>query len=91
MRSGDRPATTLTRTTLVASLLFERVAELMLLNAGHWVAAGKWLPRRLRTLDRDRADALSVPLLAGDLTVFAARAEDELRRAGGRVQAGFVR
>lgn len=76
---------------VVAGVLFERVAELMLLTSGRWVATGKWLPRRLRALDRDRADALSAPLLAGDLTGFAARVEDELGRAGGRVQAGFVR
>lgn len=86
-----RDATDPLERQVVAGLLFERVGELMLLNAGRWVATGKWLPRRLRALDRDRADALSVPLLAGDVTAFAARVEDELRRAGGRVQAGFVR
>lgn len=76
---------------MVSAVLFERVAELMLLSEGHWIATGKWLPRRLRHLSRERADLLSEPLLAGDLTTFAARVEAELLRAGGRVQAGFVR
>jgi hypothetical protein len=76
---------------VVASLLFERTAELMLLRAGHWIGAGKWLPRRLRALSPERAERLSAPLLAGDLTLFAAHVAEELERAGGRVQAGFVR
>ncbi|UPL17999.1 hypothetical protein [Microbacterium aurugineum] len=76
---------------VVANLLFERIAELMLLSEGHWVATGKWLPRRLRSLSPERADLLGDPLLAGDIARFAARVEIELRRAGGRVQAGFVR
>ena len=74
-----------------ASLLFERIAELMLLEAGRWIAAGKWLPRRLRALDPLRAERLSAPLLANDLDLFAARVDEELERAGGRVQGGFVR
>lgn len=76
---------------VVASLLFERTAELMLLGAGHWIGAGKWLPRRLRALSPERAERLSAPLLAGDLTLFAEHVSEELDRAGGRVQAGFVR
>lgn len=74
-----------------ASLLFERTAELMLLTAGRWIATGKWLPRRLRAMDADRAERLSHPLLAGDLDLFSSRVEEELERAGGRVQDGFVR
>lgn len=76
---------------VVANLLFERIAELMLLSEGHWVATGKWLPRRLRSLSPERAGLLGDPLLARDIVLFAARVETELRRAGGRVQAGFVR
>lgn len=74
-----------------ASILFERTAELMLLDAGRWIATGKWLPRRLRDLDPVRSDALAGPLLANDYPTFAARVEAELERAGGRVQTGFVR
>lgn len=76
---------------VIASLLFERTAELILLGAGRWVGAGKYLPRRLREFDAERADALAAPLLADDLVAFAAQVERELTAAGGRVQAGFVR
>ncbi|WP_144877339.1 nucleotidyltransferase domain-containing protein [Microbacterium sp. 1.5R] len=74
-----------------ASILFERTAELMLLTSGRWIATGKWLPRRLRALDAIRAERLSAPLLADDLDLFATRVDEELERAGGRVQDGFVR
>lgn len=76
---------------VVASVLFERTAELMLLDAGRWIGAGKWLPRRLRELDAPRAGRLAAPLLAGDYTAFADRVEEELDRMGGRVGDGFVR
>lgn len=76
---------------VLASLLFERTAELILLTNGRWVGAGKYLPRRLREFDAERADALSAPLLAHDHTAFAARVAHELERAGGRLQDGFER
>lgn len=76
---------------IIAFTVFERTAELMLLTEGSWIGSGKYLPRRLRALSEERAHLLAEPLLIGDLTVFADRAEDELRRAGGRVQEGFVR
>lgn len=86
-----RDATDPLEQRVLASTLFERLAELMLLTAGRWVGTGKWLPRRLRELDPDRAEQLAAPLLHGDLTLFADRVEAELTRAGGRVQVGFVR
>ncbi|KYJ99400.1 hypothetical protein [Microbacterium sp. CH1] len=76
---------------VVAGLLFERMAELMLLANGQWIGSGKWLPRRLRAWSPERAEQLSAPLLAGDIPGFAARVGEELELAGGRVQAGFVR
>lgn len=76
---------------VVAWALFEKLAELMLLANRRWVATGKHLPRRLRELDRDRTNALTGPLLDGDFAAFAARAEDELARAGGRIAAGIER
>lgn len=76
---------------VVASALFERTAELMLLTERRWIGTGKYLPRRLCALSAERADRLTQPLIAGDLIAFADRAEDELRLAGGRVQAGLVR
>lgn len=74
-----------------AAILFERIAELILLSEGRWIATGKWLPRRLRNLSRERADLLSIPLIERDYDTFASRVSDELDRAGGRVQNGFVR
>ncbi|WP_146115329.1 nucleotidyltransferase domain-containing protein [Microbacterium sp. MYb62] len=86
-----RDATDALERRVVSATLFERIAELMLLAEGRWIAAGKWLPRRLRDLSPERAALLSTPLLADDLSAFAQQVEAELRRAGGRVQAGFVR
>ncbi|REJ06640.1 nucleotidyltransferase domain-containing protein [Microbacterium bovistercoris] len=76
---------------VLASVLFERTAELMLLAEGQWLGTGKWLPRRLRVLETDRVEALSAPLLAGDYGTLANRVQAELDRAGGRMQDGFVR
>jgi hypothetical protein len=76
---------------IIATLLVQRTAELMLLDAGRWIASGKWLPRRLRALDTARADALASALLAGDHLHLADVVQNELDRAGGRVQAGFIR
>lgn len=76
---------------VVASALFEQTAELMLLSGGHWLAMGKHLPRRLRTLSTERADALAKPWLAGDFDAFGDAVQVELRAAGGRLQSGFVR
>ncbi|MDT0156897.1 hypothetical protein Q9R19_04565 [Microbacterium sp. ARD32] len=76
---------------VLASALFERTAELILLEAGHWIGTGKWLPRRLRVFDSERTEQLTTPLLRDDYAAFADRVEAELVRAGGRVQAGFVR
>ncbi|QMU97903.1 nucleotidyltransferase domain-containing protein [Microbacterium esteraromaticum] len=76
---------------VVAGLLFERTAELMLLTAGRWIGTGKWLPRRLREWDATRAGALAAALTSGDHAAFADQVQAELDRAGGRVQAGFRR
>lgn len=76
---------------ILAALLFERVAELILLTNGRWIGAGKYLPRRLREFDADRAHLLSEPLLADDHALFARRIADELDRAGGRLQEGYER
>lgn len=86
-----RDATDPLEQQIAAAILFERIAKLMLLSERRWIATGKWLPRRLRNLSSERADLLSVPLLDHDYATFAARVEDELDRAGGRVQGGFVR
>lgn len=76
---------------VIAALLLPKTAELMLLAAGRWIGGGKNLARRLRDLDRERAEALVVPYGAGDLDSFAERVEHELTLAGGRVREGFTR
>ncbi|UYO98258.1 nucleotidyltransferase domain-containing protein [Microbacterium sp. M28] len=76
---------------VVGATLFERTAELMLLTHARWIGTGKYLPRRLREWDVSRADALARPLLLGDHAGLADAVSAELDRAGGRVQAGFVR
>ncbi len=75
----------------LAAILFDRISELILLTNGRSIAAGKWLPRRLRDFDPLRAERLAAPLLADDSAVFAERVDEELSRAGGRVQEGHVR
>ena len=76
---------------VLAGLLFERTAELILVTNGHWIGAGKYLPRRLREFDAGRARLLSEPYLADDHDLFARQITDELERAGGRLQEGFER
>lgn len=76
---------------VIASTLFDRIAELILLANGHWIGTGKYLPRRLRELSSEIADQLSAPLLSGDLPAFSREAEFWLERAGGRIHTGFVR
>lgn len=76
---------------VVAGILFERIAELMLLSNGEWLGAGKHLVRRFRAWNAVRSEALAYPLINGDMRAFAEGVEDELRRAGGRVHEGFER
>jgi predicted nucleotidyltransferase len=75
----------------LAAKLLEALAELMLLSNGQWIGGGKWLIRRLREWNTDRANELATPFIADDLPAFAIAADLELERLGGRVQAGFVR
>lgn len=76
---------------VIAATLFERTAHLMLLDGARWIAAGKHLPRALRSMDPVRAAELIDPWVRGELDGFAAAAAAELDRAGGRVQADFTR
>lgn len=76
---------------VIGATLYERLAELILLHSGRWIGAGKNLPRRLRALDADRAEALGSHLVAGDYSAFNELALRELEALGGRVNAGFVR
>lgn len=76
---------------VIAWSLFQQLAELMLLIERRWIGTGKYLPRRLRELSPSRVDRITSPLLRGDFAAFATCVDGELARAGGRVQAGFVR
>ena len=76
---------------VIAATLFERTAQLMLLNGARWIATGKHLPRALRSMAPDRAARLIEPWLHGDFDAFAAAVAVELDLAGGRVQVGFTR
>ncbi len=86
-----RDATAPVERHLLAALLYERIAELILLTNSRWMGAGKYLPRRLTDFDPDRAARLAAPLIEGRHDQFAAVVEIELERAGGRVQEGFQR
>lgn len=76
---------------VIAALLYERTAELVLLTNSRWIGTGKYLPRRLAEFDPDRAAALAAYLVSGDHDLFAEQVKIELDRAGGRVQEGFQR
>ena len=76
---------------VIASTLFRLVGELMLLDAGQWIGTGKYLARRLREWDTVRTAAIAEPFLRHDHERFADAVAHELDRAGGRVQAGFIR
>ena len=86
-----RDATAPAERHVLAALLYERTAELILLSNSRWIGAGKYLPRRLAEFDQDRAAALVTPLVEGRHDQFANRIAIELDRAGGRVQEGFRR
>lgn len=76
---------------VLMSLLFSETAELALLSNGQWIGTGKYLPRRLRAWDDERARELADPYLAGDRERFLTAVEHELALAGGRRQAGHAR
>lgn len=86
-----RDATDPVERHILAALLYERTAELILLSNSRWIGAGKYLPRRLTEFDPDRAAALAAHLAEGQHDRFVAQIEIELDRAGGRVQEGFQR
>ncbi|GGF47184.1 hypothetical protein GCM10010922_23740 [Microbacterium sorbitolivorans] len=86
-----RDATDPVERHILAALLYEKTAELILLSNSRWIGAGKYLPRRLTEFDPDRASALATPLTESQHDRFATQIEIELDRAGGRVQEGFHR
>lgn len=75
---------------VLAGLLFQRLAEFLLLASGQWMASGRWLLIRLRELDAEFADALGAALVARDRTALEALTLQALTPYGGRLMDGHV-
>lgn len=73
----------------------ERSVQLRLRLAGHWIGAGKWIPRTLRQVDPAKADELRDALERycrhGDKRPLIRFAEQALQKVGGRLFAGYHR
>ncbi|MBB4945397.1 hypothetical protein F4556_000932 [Kitasatospora gansuensis] len=80
---------------VIAALLLDRTAELLLSTGGHWQGVGKWLPRRLRAAHPDLADQLLTGhrtlARGGSRTPFAEAVTAALAHCGGPLQAGYRR
>jgi len=71
----------------IAALLYQKLADLILLGRGAWSGRGKWAPRVMKTLDAQLAtefDAAFGLAAAGDGARFLALADRELALHGGR-------
>lgn len=71
--------------------LFRALGELATLVAGGWLGSGKWLARRLRSVDPSSADQLEAFAGERDPAHAAAAASRLLEVLGGRVDHDFVR
>ncbi|MGO7632806.1 nucleotidyltransferase domain-containing protein [Rhizobium leguminosarum] len=83
---GDRPP------EAIAALLYQKLADLILLGRGAWTGRGKWAPRLMKKLDAQLAaefDAAFRLAVVGDGTRFLALADRELALHGGRYFEGF--
>jgi hypothetical protein len=79
-------------TAAVAASLYPMLADLILFGRGAWSGRGKWIPRLLRQLDGDLADAFDKAFrlaVAGNAERLVALAESELARHGGALFAGY--
>jgi hypothetical protein len=80
---------------VVAALLLDRTAELLLATGGHWQGRGKWLPRWLRAAHPALADQLLTGyrtlVQGGSRTPFAEAVATVLTHCGGPLQAGYRR
>lgn len=78
----------------IGTALMVDAAALMLRSRGHWIGAGKWLPRTLAAMDTElahRFDAGFEALLSqGETGSVLALLDEELARHGGRLFGGFV-
>nr|WP_246706378.1 nucleotidyltransferase domain-containing protein [Rhizobium laguerreae] len=76
----------------IAALLYQKLADLILLGRGAWSGRGKWAPRLMKELDMQLAaefDAAFRLAAAGDGARFLALADRELALHGGRYFEGF--
>ncbi|MFD1721522.1 hypothetical protein [Amnibacterium endophyticum] len=76
---------------VLAGLLFQRLAELVLLANGQWLASGRWLLRRLERLDAPFAAALGSALAARDRAALERLTLQSLAPLGGRLLEGYSR
>ncbi|ASR09564.1 nucleotidyltransferase domain-containing protein [Rhizobium leguminosarum bv. viciae] len=86
---GDRPPEEI---VAIAALLYQKLADLILLGRGAWTGRGKWAPRLMKKLDAQLAaefDAAFSLAAAGDGVRFLALADRELALHGGRYFEGF--
>lgn len=84
-------ATDPAESAVLAGFLFERLAELLLLANGRWIASGRHLLGRLRQLDPDLAARLGTALAARDVAALERLTLEALEPLGGRLLAGHVR
>jgi hypothetical protein len=71
----------------VVAMLYQPLADLMLIGRGKWSGKGKWVPRRLRACDPALAEAFDAAVRdasAGDAGPLLALGDGELMRHGGR-------
>ncbi|MBB4289680.1 hypothetical protein GGE16_001720 [Rhizobium leguminosarum] len=76
----------------IAALLYQKLADLILLGRGAWTGRGKWAPRLMRELDVQLAAEFDVAFrlaAAGDGARFLALADRELASHGGRYFGGY--
>jgi hypothetical protein len=76
---------------VLASTLFERLAEFLLLADGRWIGSGRWLLRRLMQWNEGYARELGSALVAGDVSALERLTIAGLAPHGGRLMAGHVR
>lgn len=80
---------------VLAGVVYQHAARLVLLGNNQWVSDSKWLPRRLKDFDNSLASRLgaalmqaSHPGMAEDLVVLSHKIMADL---GGRLREGFAR
>ncbi|MCB8823560.1 nucleotidyltransferase domain-containing protein, partial [Microvirga rosea] len=76
----------------IATALYQKLGDLILLGRGAWTGRAKWLPRKLKELDLEIADRFENAFQCaaeGHAGPLLAIAESELDRHGGRYFAGY--